>query len=146
MKNKPAEIIVHHSAETAPHPQFDAIDAMHKERGFPRSASGHFVGYHYVIERDGTVRAARGHQEEGAHARGRNAASIGICLVGNFDLDLPTSAQSASLGSLLVRVAGQYGISEENIVPHRTHNADTHCYGLRLADDWARRLYRTTKK
>ena len=40
------------------------------------------VGYHFVIRRDGTVEDGRPLHQEGAHARGENADSIGICLIG----------------------------------------------------------------
>lgn len=146
MKNNPTEIVVHHSVETGPGPQFDVINALHRERDFPRSAAGYYVGYHYVIEQDGTVRQARELHEEGAHAVGRNRTSVGICLVGNFDIACPTTAQEQSLGALLARLVADCGIEADCILPHRTHNAQTHCFGLLLDDDWAQQIYLSTKK
>lgn len=43
------------------------------------------IGYHYVIKRDGTLQLGRPIETKGAHAQGRNANSIGICLVGGMD-------------------------------------------------------------
>ncbi len=43
------------------------------------------IGYHWVIRRDGTVETGRHPSEVGAHVRGRNANSLGICLVGGVD-------------------------------------------------------------
>jgi len=40
------------------------------------------VGYHYIIRRDGTVDNGRPLERIGAHARGHNRGSIGICMVG----------------------------------------------------------------
>lgn len=47
------------------------------------------IGYHYVIRRDGTVETGRDRdndgdiwEEIGAHVRGHNGNSLGICLVG----------------------------------------------------------------
>jgi len=40
------------------------------------------IGYHYVIERDAAVKKGRNNSEIGAHCRGDNEDSIGICLVG----------------------------------------------------------------
>lgn len=40
------------------------------------------IGYHFVIRRDGTVERGRPQAEAGAHVRGHNGDSIGICLVG----------------------------------------------------------------
>ena len=46
------------------------------------------VGYHFVIRRDGTIEEGRHVDEIGAHARGHNLRSIGICYVGGVDADL----------------------------------------------------------
>lgn len=57
------------------------IDRWHKQRGFIR------IGYHFVIRRDGTIEKGREISEPGAHARGWNHRSIGICLVGGLKPD-----------------------------------------------------------
>jgi N-acetyl-anhydromuramyl-L-alanine amidase AmpD len=57
------------------------IDLWHKARGF-KSPSGKHIGYHYFIRRDGFLEGGRGVEEVGAHAEGKNADSIGICLAG----------------------------------------------------------------
>ena len=45
------------------------------------------IGYHYVIELDGSVKAGRPLHRSGAHTKGHNATSIGICYVGGIDKD-----------------------------------------------------------
>ena len=40
------------------------------------------IGYHYLIDRDGTVAEGRPVAQQGAHVRGRNTNSIGIALFG----------------------------------------------------------------
>lgn len=40
------------------------------------------IGYHYVIDVDGTVKEGRPVDRTGAHVAGHNANSIGICLIG----------------------------------------------------------------
>ena len=65
------------------------------------------IGYHYVIRRDGTVEKGRNDNTPGAHARGYNQKSLGICLVGGVESDGKspeanyTHAQWESLESLL---------------------------------------------
>lgn len=54
----------------------DEIRQWHKDRGWSD------VGYHFVIRRDGTVDDGRNVAIPGAHAKGMNAHSIGICMVG----------------------------------------------------------------
>jgi len=43
------------------------------------------IGYHWIIRRDGTVDKGRDESRSGAHAKGFNANSIGVCLVGGVD-------------------------------------------------------------
>lgn len=42
------------------------------------------IGYHYIIDRDGTVKAGRPVAVTGAHVVGHNKDSIGICLIGGM--------------------------------------------------------------
>lgn len=65
------------------------------------------IGYHYVVDLDGTIEAGRDVEIVGAHTAGHNATSIGVCYVGGADKnmkpkDTRTEAQKASL-LLLVR-------------------------------------------
>jgi hypothetical protein len=48
----------------------------HKARGWST------LGYHHVIDRDGTVASGRDESVPGAHVAGHNTGSIGICLIG----------------------------------------------------------------
>lgn len=43
------------------------------------------IGYHFVIRRDGRVENGRPVSQIGAHAKGHNANSIGICMVGGVE-------------------------------------------------------------
>ena len=45
------------------------------------------IGYHYVIRRNGMVGKGRPDDVVGAHARGMNSKSLGICIVGGKGLD-----------------------------------------------------------
>ena len=42
------------------------------------------IGYHFVIRRSGTVEMGRPLSRKGAHTKGHNKNSIGICLVGGM--------------------------------------------------------------
>lgn len=148
MKNHPFYLIVHHTGGTDANPLFDTskrtfaeINEYHRQRwdGTTQSSLGFYCGYHYYIENDGIVIQARADEDEGAHTIGLNSQSLGICLAGNFDFSLPTPAQVEALRKLLIEKMEQYTISPYNIVPQRTFAIKT-CYGMRLADDWARKL------
>lgn len=107
---------------------------------------GLYVGYTYVILKSGEIKQARKVGEEGAHTKGMNKNSVGICLCGNFSRpanqpnSYPTEVQIKSLKSLLDEITDRYGIDGKRIVPHRFFNA-TDCYGNNLADDWGKLLF-----
>ncbi len=72
----------------------------HKIRGFRT------VGYHFYIRKDGTLTQHRRLLEVGAHARGYNRCSIGICYEGGLDecgkpCDTRTVEQKIRLEELL---------------------------------------------
>ena len=140
MEYVPRLIIVHHSAAKAPSPQFAAINQWHKQRGFPLSTLGFYVGYHAVIEGDGTLRAARIDTERDADTLGHNFDSLSVCLVGNFDTTTPTTAQIGALGALLSAWCKAWSIDASRIYPHRKFQAKS-CYGAKLSDTWAREVY-----
>jgi hypothetical protein len=87
------------------------------------------IGYHKVILPDGSVADGRPEYAVGAHAIGANSHSVGISLVGDFDVNLPSPAQMASLLALTAELAGKYGVSAANIVGHRDVYKDTTCPG-----------------
>ena len=75
------DLLVVHCAATRPSLDIGAreINEWHKRRGWSR------IGYHYVIRRDGTLETGRPESQIGAHSKGHNANSIGICLVGGVN-------------------------------------------------------------
>ena len=76
------EIIVHCTATPEGKDYtVDDITRWHKERGFKT------IGYHYVVYRDGSVHEGRPLAEVGAHCKGHNAHSIGVCYVGGLTAD-----------------------------------------------------------
>lgn len=83
------------------------IDRWHRERGFDG------IGYHYVVYIDGSVHEGRPLNKVGAHCKGHNAHSIGICYVGGVDLngkpkDTRTLAQKDALVNLLMRLKRRF--------------------------------------
>jgi len=64
------------------------------------------IGYHFIIELDGSVKEGRPIHRSGAHTKGHNANSIGVCYVGGIDKDKKpkdtrTEAQRASMDQLI---------------------------------------------
>ncbi len=95
------KIIIHCSASS---PSMNIgvkeINAWHLKKGWQG------VGYHYVIRRDGTIEKGRNLDLIGAHCKGENANSIGICYVGGVNEngkaeDNRTQDQKESLRKLI---------------------------------------------
>lgn len=70
------------------------------------------IGYHYVIDKDGNIYEGRsgGPRAIGAHTAYHNAGSIGISLMGNFQVEEPTKSQLESLSLLIADHAQRFGI------------------------------------
>ena len=113
-------IIFHHSLSKDV--SVDEIRRWHKERGF------YDVGYHYVIRADGKIETGRGEEYIGAHAKGRNKDSIGVCLPGDFRTDPQTTFQTESSRALYYSLCKKY-----DLLKIEFHRADEEpCPGVKL--------------
>ena len=120
---------MHHTATKRDTTTFNAIDNYHRKLGWGG------CGYHYLITGDGTLWKGRAESKIGCHCRasGMNFKSIGICLTGNFEIEVPTNAQIATLQILLKRLRVKYNIPKEQVLGHReVPNAHTLCPGKNL--------------
>lgn len=70
-------LVVHHSASSRVSTTLEWIEGWHRAKGWDG------VGYHWVIEDDGVIRAGRPVPSTGAHVRGHNDSSLGVCVVGD---------------------------------------------------------------
>lgn len=80
------------------------------------------VGYHWLIDLNGTLHECRPEHKSGAHAKGYNKNSIGVCYAGGCDAemnpkDTRTEAQKETLRCLLEDLRGRYPQAE--IIGHR---------------------------
>jgi len=100
MRNIDTAII--HCAATVEGKDLSASDIKkwHLKRGWSD------IGYHFVVKLDGSIEEGRPMERQGAHAKGYNKNSIGICYIGGLDenkkpKDTRTPAQKESLDNLL---------------------------------------------
>lgn len=115
-------IIIHHSVTPSlewAH-VLDSINTSHKQRGFPRSKTGYYIGYHAMIDYKGEILTTRLDSEIGAHAgvSDYNSKSIGVCLIGNFENSEPTAKQVHSLQNYITKYKDKYNIPKENVLYH----------------------------
>ena len=120
MRTNPRKInmIVLHCSATRENQNFtiEQLEACHKARGFRT------IGYHFYITKDGTLYPGRPESQIGAHAKGYNAHSIGICYEGGLDAhgrskDTRTEAQKITMEELLRSLLVDY--PNADIVGHR---------------------------
>ncbi|MEO1104545.1 MAG: peptidoglycan-binding domain-containing protein [Pseudomonadota bacterium] len=96
------DLIVVHCAATPDGREVSAaeVDRWHRARGFRK------IGYHRLVHLDGMVSVGRQDSEVGAHVRGWNAHSLGVCYVGGVDhagrpKDTRTDAQKQALEDVI---------------------------------------------
>ncbi|MCG8639131.1 MAG: peptidoglycan recognition protein family protein [Desulfobacterales bacterium] len=129
---KPVRIILHHSltrdSETV---SWGAIRDYHVNvNGWSN------IGYHFGIENlrgQTEVLLGRFPDRSGAHCRGNNQDSIGICFVGNFDIQQPPE-ESWNAGIKLCRyLMKTYNI--QTIQGHRELDSGKSCPGRMFSLD-----------
>lgn len=110
------------------------IDKWHKERDFA------MIGYHYVIDLDGKVEVGRPLTMTGAHCKGWNDHSIGICYVGGLDIfgnskDTRTAAQKKSMAELVQNLMDTYP-AIVRVLGHRDTSPDLNGDGKITPNEW----------
>ena len=111
------EVIVHCSA-TRPQWMRDAGTAAKVaeiRRWHVQDNGWRDIGYHFVIDRDGTVARGRPVERTGAHTKGKNTGTIGVCLIGGHGSAATDKfeehfswQQHKALGALLVDLRNQF--------------------------------------
>lgn len=77
------------------------------------------IGYHWVIEQDGSLHPGRPEFAIGAHVGGFNERTIGVCVTGHGDFAPFLPAQLATLVKLGARVCEEYRLSGIRVIGHR---------------------------
>lgn len=134
MQNNPEYIIIHTAALKGDDYDIEDIDEWHRERGWQ------MVGYHYFICKDGTIQQGRPDDLHGAHCRGMNTKSLGICFQGHGDHELWTRDQKLSFQRLAAQKRKKYYISVENVHGHRRYATKT-CPGTLIRMEAVQALY-----
>ena len=76
--NKNIKLLVVHCSDTEESKRLTAIDLhnMHLKFGWDG------IGYHKIIDRSGKIENGRPEYWVGAHVKGKNEISLGVCLIG----------------------------------------------------------------
>ncbi len=121
-------LIVHHSSfyEADGLATLREVQRLHREDRMWAD-----IGYHFLIDIDGTIYEGRELAARGVHTGGYNTGSVGVCLLGDFRFVAPAAAQwegTVSLGRWLVDA-----LALSHLAGHRQFNASTLCPGAALS-------------
>lgn len=129
-------IVVHCSAtrEDKSFTEFD-LDDCHRRRGF------NGAGYHFYIRKNGDIKSTRAVEKIGAHAKGFNKESIGICYEGGLDRtgqpkDTRTEWQKHSLRVLILTLLRDY--PDCRVCGHRDLSPDLNGNGEIEPEEWVK--------
>ena len=107
--NEKITLLVVHCSDTDNNLDLRAIDIHNMHLGFGWDG----IGYHKVICRSGKIENGRPEYWVGAHVKGKNHVSLGVCLIGR---DIFTKKQFKSLKNILANWKQVY--PNANIVGH----------------------------
>ncbi len=135
-KGKWRYIVIHHSASKSG--TLQGMDMYHRQKRHMENG----LAYHFVIGNghgmtDGKIEIGNRwkRQIKGGHLASDklNEISIGICLVGNFEVDRPTAAQMKSLYALIAYLNQRCGVAKSGVRTHKQINTKpTACPGKRF--------------
>lgn len=109
------------------------LELCHRRRSF------NGIGYHFYIRKDGSIIATRPIEKIGAHAKGWNLKSIGICYEGGLDRrgrakDTRTTQQKRALEKLVTLLLEEYPGSR--VCGHRDLSPDLNGNGEIEPEEW----------
>lgn len=126
------EIIIHCSATSEGQDiSSSTIREWHKAKGWSD------IGYHFVIRLDGSIEIGRSLDRVGAHCKGRNRNTIGICYVGGVskdgktNMDTRTPEQRKSLESLVNALKMVFNVSLVSGHNNYTRLKDCPCFNVK---------------
>jgi len=121
-------IVLHHSlTEDSDTLSWRAIRKFHKDKQNWRD-----IGYHFGIEKicgSYEILVGRMLTEEGAHVKGHNRNTIGICLIGDFDNSLPNTKQWYLAIKLVASLCKLFNLDSSNVLGHNEFDKAKSCPG-----------------
>ena len=118
-------VIVHHSALPLSDGPYE-IQQLHFNQ--KRYAD---IAYHFIIDEEGNIYEGRDIHARGAHTGGYNTGSVGVVLLGNFEVINPTQSQLDALRDLLFVLKQEYKVT--HLAGHKDFNPGvTLCPGKKL--------------
>ena len=127
------EIIVHHTWRPTAS-DYRGIETVRGVRRYHMQVRGWSDnGYHVMIAPDGSIFMCRPLERSGAHTRGRNAHTIGVSFIANFDSEAPRDYKGLPSGiRVIAELVKRFDLSIKNIRFHREFAPKT-CPGTKMS-------------
>jgi len=140
-------IIIHCSAsDNLTHDSFKAIYELHISPKKEKFLWGNYhttgkgftdIGYHFIVCHDGSIYIGRPIEKIGAHCKGQNGNSIGICLTGNKIFSEKQFQSAIKLCKLLITLLG---LKKIDVIGHRMFNNNKTCPNFDVTEKIGRYL------
>lgn len=123
-------VVIHCSAsDVHAHDDVETVRRWHLDRGWSD------IGYHYFINKRGVWFPGRKEETPGAHVRGHNQTSIGICLSG---LNEFKDEQFFTAADLAWNVCRKYNLQRTDIVAHNELDPGKTCPNFNMQEIFSR--------
>lgn len=138
-KSSITNIAIHHSATTS-----GSAEAFANYHVNTLSWPG--IGYHYVIDKNGTIYQCHDLEVISYHVGNHNSRAVGICMIGNFVVESPTDAQMKAAIELTTYLLTQLKLSVHNVFGHNefSGHASTLCPAIDM-NQFRKRLLSTNQ-
>ena len=131
---KPTKIVLHHSlTNDGQTVSWGAIRKFHIV-----DLNWIDIGYHFGVEQVGNdyeIFVGRMMNKIGAHCKGKNDSSLGVCFVGNFDLEPPPQLQFELGLGLVKTLCDVFQIDKHHVYPHHRFAPWKTCPGTQFGVD-----------
>lgn len=126
-------ITVHHQGELWD-PKEDAATYLVRLQKWSRGTKGWIdIPYHYVVAPDGLIYAARPWEISGdTNTEYDPRGHLLVMLLGNFEIQYPTSEQWDSTVDLIAQLQRRFGLDSNQLGTHRDYSTQTVCPGAHL--------------
>jgi hypothetical protein len=143
MKNNPTSIVIHTTdySYRLLNDQFVACNGWHRDRQFPVSSLGCFIGYHRLIT-GGVNYKCRLETDEGAHCNQKvnglsmNFQSLGVCVGFDGDIEMVRPEEYVLLQKQVWDWQDFYKIPDEKVFFHRHFATNKTCPGSLITNQW----------
>ena len=128
------EIVIHHTWRPTAK-QYKGLNTWQSIKNYHVFQNGWSdIGYHFGVGPDGSFWALRPFERSGAHVLNRNANTIGVCMLGDYDQEDPRQIVADTI-RLTDIIRQRFNLNRDRIRFHREFQNKT-CPGVKVDIGW----------